>query len=403
MKIVNICATDLNDVAGGGIATYVRELIKSSDSGVEVSSIGFTAHRSQERVGAWNCREAGRGKRYQFLPLFATKAAGNDRLSVPLNLRLLLALSSGKTRLIPPDASLQVHRVELALPLVIGRKRFPTVLTIHGASKFMEFCPDHPLYSRKWFRECFYRVEGLVLSRVEKTILVTREGYDYYLSKYPSLRNAFVHIPVGVDTEFFKPMNRLDLRKKYGFSQAAQILLYAGRLVPEKGLSLLIQAFSELIPCFPNSRLLIVGEGECERGLMREVAQRRLSQVKFLGGVSHQLLPELINCADTVVLPSLFEGLPTVMLESLACGVPVVSTRVGDATHIIEEGETGFLVARRDAGELKETMALALKQGRKMRDNCVQAAQDYSSRLVAGKVIDVHREVYHRFYRNRLH
>ena len=363
MKIVNICATDLDDVAGGGIATWVRELIKSSDSDVEIASIGFTTRGSTLRLGAWNTRMTEEGKEYQFLPLFAARHPAPRGPTIPLNLKLLTALFFTKRSLIPAPATLQIHRVELALPFVLTRRAFPIVLIIHGASQFMELCTQHPLYRRMWFRQCFYWVERFVLSRVARIILVAWEGYEYYLSRYPALKNSFVHIAIGVDTELFKPMNSVEARKRWGFSHADQILLYIGRLVPEKGLDLLIQAFSLLKVERPRSRLLIVGDGDYREKIRDEVRRRNLCGVTFLGPISHAMLPELINCSNALVLPSLFEGFPTVILESLACGTPVVSTAVGDAPRVIKDGATGFLATGCDPHELKEKMLLALDYG----------------------------------------
>jgi glycosyltransferase involved in cell wall biosynthesis len=140
------------------------------------------------------------------------------------------------------------------------------------------------------------------------------------------------------------------------------IVLAVGRLVPQKGLDLLIRAFDVVARSHPDWSLVIIGRGPDEtklRGLAQGLGCRE--RVAFLGAVQD---PErYYRVAELFVLPSRFEGFPNALLEAMACGCAVIAANcVAGPAEIVESGVDGSLVPPEDVG------ALVMEMGRLMSD-----------------------------------
>jgi glycosyltransferase involved in cell wall biosynthesis len=137
-------------------------------------------------------------------------------------------------------------------------------------------------------------------------------------------------------------------------------ILYAGVLIPLKGIHHLIHAFSRVAPEFPEARLVIVGREEnpeYAEELRRDVAKLGLdSRVVFLGEVSQAELADYMRQAAVFVLPSLSEGLGRVVVEAMATGTPVIGSDIGGIPEMVQEGQTGFLVPPGDEKVLAERL-----------------------------------------------
>jgi glycosyltransferase involved in cell wall biosynthesis len=125
------------------------------------------------------------------------------------------------------------------------------------------------------------------------------------------------------------------------------IVLAAGRLSPEKGFSVLVNAARHIHNRVPNARFVLFGEGVEGPRLESRIAQMELAGVFRLAGFCNDL-DALIPWADVIALPSFTEGLPNVALEAGAAGVPVVATAVGGTPEVVLDGETGYLVPAGD-------------------------------------------------------
>jgi glycosyltransferase involved in cell wall biosynthesis len=138
------------------------------------------------------------------------------------------------------------------------------------------------------------------------------------------------------------------------------VILNVGRLSPEKGQDLLLQAFSLVAGAYPSIQLWFAGTGSRESALQRLAEALGLSErVRFLGYVAD--MPSVYREADVVVQSSLTEGLPNVILESLYLQIPTIATAVGGTNEIIDHGISGWLVRSGSVNDLADALRAFLE------------------------------------------
>jgi glycosyltransferase involved in cell wall biosynthesis len=156
------------------------------------------------------------------------------------------------------------------------------------------------------------------------------------------------------------PESQRDFRSELGFGRNDPILLVIGRLEPQKGHSVMLQALASLRPGFPNVRLVCVGEGALRTQLERQTEALQLREaVRFVGYQTN--IPDWLGLAEVVVLPSLFEGLPLTTIEALAARRPLVATAVDGTPEVVVDGHTGLTVPPADPQALADAIARLLR------------------------------------------
>jgi hypothetical protein len=158
----------------------------------------------------------------------------------------------------------------------------------------------------------------------------------------------------GVDTAQFAPAAEKQIvRARLGLPNTATILLCVGALVPEKGISELIEAFEALARSHSDVILLVLGDGPL-RGELDASQQRLTNRCRVIhpGTVSSEQVAGYMSAVDVLVHPSHAEGLPNVVLEAMASGLPVVASKVGGIPEVVQHGATGLLVTPGDPAAL---------------------------------------------------
>jgi glycosyltransferase involved in cell wall biosynthesis len=133
-----------------------------------------------------------------------------------------------------------------------------------------------------------------------------------------------------------------------------RLVVCIARLVPQKGLDVLLDAFATLPP---PDRLVIVGEGGLRSALDARITRLGLAGRVRLAGARADV-PAVLAAADLFVLPSRWEGFGLVLLEAMAAGTPIVATRVSAIPEVL--GDCGVLVPPDDAPALARAMAALL-------------------------------------------
>jgi glycosyltransferase involved in cell wall biosynthesis len=132
-----------------------------------------------------------------------------------------------------------------------------------------------------------------------------------------------------------------------------------GRLVPEKGVDVFLQAVSLVTSVIPSARFVVIGDGPLRAPLEdRAEALGLAGAVTFTGFRSDA--PHLIAGLDVLVVPSRSDGSPLVVCEAMAAGVPVVASRVGGLPDLVTHGDSGLLVRPEDPEDLARTLVSLL-------------------------------------------
>lgn len=175
------------------------------------------------------------------------------------------------------------------------------------------------------------------------------------------LSNGLSHVELwkrGVDCSLFHPDKKNgDLREAYQIKER-YLLLYAGRLAPEKDLDILLEVMKNIPePLRSQLHWIVVGDGP----MQKELKAQAPSNVTFTGYVKGELLAAWFASADLFVFPSSTETFGNVVLEALASGTPVIGARSGGVKEIIEHGQTGLLCPPRDSDAMTEAIVKLLQ------------------------------------------
>jgi glycosyltransferase involved in cell wall biosynthesis len=158
-----------------------------------------------------------------------------------------------------------------------------------------------------------------------------------------------------------------------------KIILFAGRLTPQKGITALFKAAEIVIREYPHVRYLLVGEPDYPAAVdmldsLKQKHRRVMEKTKLLGKLPREQVALLYQIADLAVVPSVYEPFGYAATEAMAAGVPIVATRVGGLAEIIEDARSGLLVPvfEQETGLHEvDVEALALAQLRVLRDEAL--------------------------------
>jgi len=174
--------------------------------------------------------------------------------------------------------------------------------------------------------------------------------------------SKIVSIPLGLDIE---PMLRAEqyrgrLREELGLNGVHRLVGIVARLVPVKAHDVFLEAAVEVRQAIPQTRFLIVGDGERRADLERRSRELGLADAAHFLGWRRDMRSVYADL-DVVVLSSLNEGSPVAIIEAMAAGRPVVATRVGGVSEVVEHGRSGLLVPPRDSASLAAAIRSVLQ------------------------------------------
>jgi 1,2-diacylglycerol 3-alpha-glucosyltransferase len=204
-------------------------------------------------------------------------------------------------------------------------------------------------------------------------------------------------VPNGVDlTPFHTPVRPLE-RAQFGFNEEDVVLIYVGRLGPEKNLPFLLRSFGGVVQAYDNARMLIIGDGPERDNLEDRVKHMNVDdKVRFLGSVAYEEVPHYLAMSDAFVTASVTEVHPLSVIEAMAAGLPILgidSPGIGDT---VQDGETGLLAAEEElAGFTAKMVRLVVdcESRQKMGQNARQAARNYAIENTTQMMMDHYKQV----------
>ena len=223
----------------------------------------------------------------------------------------------------------------LWIPKLFGKR---CVATVHGL--------DHQ--RAKWGKFASFYIfagEKCAVKFADEIIVLSENTQKYFEDTY-SRKTVF--IPNGVSKNALKPAE--EITERFGLEKDGYIL-YLGRLVPEKGIHYLIEAFKEIDT---DKKLVIAGGASDSTEYADELKKSACDNIIFTDFVKGGLLEELYSNAYIYVLPSDLEGMPLSLLEAMSYGNCCVTSDIHECKSVI--GECGVTFKKGDVGDLKEKL-----------------------------------------------
>lgn len=189
------------------------------------------------------------------------------------------------------------------------------------------------------------------------------EKVDAFIALTEFQRRKVVDAGLPGDAVHVKPPCCLHPPPSRPWSERAYKAVFVGRLGPEKGVHLLIDAWMKWGNKAPA--LEVIGEGpERTRLEAKAAAHHMRDKIRFTGRLAYEDVQERLSRAQVLVLPSLsFEGFPMVIMEAFALGVPAAASAIGSLPYIIDDGNTGVLFTPRRSDDLLRVLQGAWKDG----------------------------------------
>lgn len=227
-------------------------------------------------------------------------------------------------------------------------------------------------------------------------VIAPSQGMKEVLRKFGV--DSFVDVvPNGVDLRPFQnSVDPID-RSTFGFGPEDVVLIYTGRLGPEKNLPFLLRSFAGTATVYGHVRLLIVGDGKERDNLEDRVHHMNLaSKVVFTGMVPYNQLPRYLAAADAFVTASVTEVHPLSVIEAMGAGLPVLGINSPGVGDTVVSGETGYLIDEEDLAAFTASMVRLVtehEQRCKMGENARKSAQSYDITRTTEVIIDRYRQV----------
>ena len=202
------------------------------------------------------------------------------------------------------------------------------------------------------------------------------------------------HIPNGIDTDVYKPLDVAKSRAELGIPLEKQVLMCAAINLKEgrKGSDLLVSALNKL-PLSVREKTVLVVLGS-SGGQLAELVEMEVVELGFITDDRQKVMA--YSAADLFVFPSRADNLPLVLQESMACGTPIVAFDVGGVPDLVRPGITGYLAAPQDIEALAhgiEQMSDNKTLLKTMSENCRQIVlKEYSIGLQVSRYVQLYQE-----------
>ncbi len=268
----------------------------------------------------------------------------------------------------------------------------PLVFTVHstevGRSKGLKGANSYTIDGLEWW-STFEASKVIVTSESMR-----REVIDHF--KLPPEKVS--KIPNGIELEKFNlDFDRESFRSKY-VSGNERMILFVGRLTPQKGVEYLIKALPMILQRHPEAKLVIVGDGWMKDDLKRIAhSVGRSEKIYFTGFLPEWDLVRILLSADVLVVPSVYEPFGIVALEGMAAGVPVVASNVDGLSEVIHHGINGILTYPADSRSIAWGVDRVLSDqnyAKYLVENAKrEVSRKYSWDAIARETIKVYEEV----------
>lgn len=208
-----------------------------------------------------------------------------------------------------------------------------------------------------------------IFSKASLVVTISNFNRNLMVQKYKIPFDKINIVHCGVDLNRFKFSESSER-----FRQKQLRLINVGRLVPEKGQDILIQALSEVKSRGVEFHLKIIGDGPLRDELINLSKKLNLYEnIQFMGAQPQDYLISMLNESDAFVLSSLSEGLPVACIEAMATGTFLIATRINGIPELVQDRITGLLFESKNISELANAICWADENKKLLKSMCIHA------------------------------
>ncbi|RUT00236.1 glycosyl transferase group 1/2 family protein [Dulcicalothrix desertica PCC 7102] len=299
----------------------------------------------------------------------------------------------------------------LAIPSLTENK--PAVFTLHDMWSFTGHCA-YSYDCARWQSGCGkcpnldtypavtrdsthieWKLKNWVYSQSNLTIVtpshwLTKQAQQSMLKRFP-----IYHIPYGIDTEAYQPLDSEQCRYLLGIPNNKKVLLFAAEILKDtrKGGDLLFKALQSL-PASLKAETVLLTFGFSGDTISEQLGIKAIN----LGYISSDRLKSIAySAADLFIFPTRADNLPLVLQESMACGTPMVSFKIGGVPDLVRPNITGYLATPEDAQDFSNGIVQLLEDRKlhgQMSQNCREIAlAEYTLEVQTQRYIELYRQV----------
>ncbi|MDN6626771.1 MAG: glycosyltransferase family 4 protein [Pisciglobus halotolerans] len=268
-------------------------------------------------------------------------------------------------------------------------KELKVLYTAHG----FHFFKGAPL--KNWM--IYYPIEKMMSRYTDCLITMNQEDRIAAQSHHFKAGKITYVNGVGVDLNKFstpRAAEKTALRKKYGFSDDAFLLIYVAELTHRKNQGMLINVVKQLKYAIPELELLLVGTGELEQTYKQAVEETGLTEkVHFLG--YRKDVPQLMKLSDVAVSSSRQEGLPVNIMEAMATGLPLIATDCRGNRDLVTYNMNGFIVPIDDVKKFAYKVVVLYEKGeltKRFSSRSQQLVKRYSLTSIQKEMTTIYKE-----------
>lgn len=365
--IIDFC--NYEDYPIGGYLSFAKNLMESF--GNDLALVGITTQDS-DPVGKWFKKDIN-GFHYDFFAIARYDKLKTKHL-IPDRLVSFLLVKYYKKRIFKIDIkNIFIQRQEIILSVVDSKFNnscfcFAGLENPLYISKYRYARPIANLFEKYFFKRLKY-VKTILASGDENAInemIIRSEGRI--------IRGSVIKFPIRINSDIFKPLNKLEARKELNLSKTATIIITTGRLALIKGWKFMIDSYVLFEKEVPDSLLYFIGEGEDFKKIKDYISLNNLTEKVILAGKKKsQEIALFLNASDLFIMGSYKEGWSTSLSEAIACGVPSCVTNFSSAKEIILEGINGFVIDEHNEDLFVQGMIKAMKISRPVYNDNVKA------------------------------
>ena len=355
----------------GGTETVVRNL------SVELNKIGvhtdiMTFNMDRKYAPKWK----GKIEKIDGVTVFKIPALNWLPIEHSPRITLGVNLIPGKfTNLLKEYDIIHFHEIDFSFPLFSFFVKKPKILHLHGI---------HIDFFKR------YRLSRIIFKQVADYYITITKQMERDLTELGITTNRIIYLPNSIDVNSFYPKGEKE----------DNLLLYLGRIVPVKGLHVLLESLRYIKQ---STHLVIVGpigDFKYYQSIKEHIERENRKgkhKITYLGTVPQPELMKIYQKSSIFILPSFWEAFPVVILEALSCETPVITTPVGGNPEVIRNFENGILVPVNNPLKLAEAINFMLdnkdnrtKMGQKGRE---LVTKNFSVEVIAKRLRKIYQEM----------